>query len=86
MKAYKICGSVSVYSLALIQSPLSKVHRMCPATESYVLFQYIQGRGITEAVWYRRLTAEPWVQSRIGFYIRAVRIQPIQKSLENFNT
>ena len=86
MKSDKICGSVSVYSLALIQSHLSNVQRMCPATECYVLFQYIQGLCMTEAVWCRRLTAEPWAQYRVCFYIRAARIQPIQISLEKFNT
>ena len=86
MKVYKICGSVSVYSLALIHSHLYKVQRMCPATECYVLFQYIQGLCMTEAVWCRRLTAESCVQYRVCFYIRATRIQSIQISLEKFKT
>jgi len=62
------------------------VHRMWSPTECYVLFQYIQGCGMTETLWSRRLTAEPRVQSRVGSSIRAARIQPSQISSEKFNT
>ena len=39
---------------------------------------------MTEAVRRRRLTAELWVQSRVGFFIRAANIEPFEISSNKF--